>query len=195
MLCAYSVLLAIVFQLLTGVVLLPHQPTLALFSVCVVFLILSDMVYNVEQASGEDRLHERERQKRLLANIPRNSQNALFLAPKAAEILEVQFRVEDALLLIGDAASPPGDHPASKSAAQHLRLLVPQLATVVGQHALAAKFNIECANEALMVEDELPGISPTQFKAVRTLYRQQEETTDTNSGRLEKFVVYKNFYI
>ena len=113
-----------------------------------------------------------------MANIPRNTQHALFLATKAAEILEVQFRVEDALLLINDATAPPGDHPSVKSAAQHLRLLVPQLATVVGQHALAAKFNIECASEALMVEDELPGISPSQFKAVRTLYRQQEETTN-----------------
>ena len=67
------------------------------------------MVLPFETASAEDRRVERERQRRLVFALSRSDTTADCLAAMATNLLDHQFRLEDAVLVAAADAPPPAD--------------------------------------------------------------------------------------
>ena len=67
------------------------------------------MVLPFETASAEDRRVERERQRRLVFALSRSDPTADCLAAMATNLLDHQFRLEDAVLVAAADAPPPAD--------------------------------------------------------------------------------------
>ena len=67
------------------------------------------MVLPFETASAEDRRVERERQRRLVFALLRSDPTADCLAAMATNLLDHQFRLEDAVLVAAADAPPPAD--------------------------------------------------------------------------------------
>jgi hypothetical protein len=136
--------------------------------------VFQNMSLEVENLSVDQRAAGRDRMRRALAAVPRNTPEATFLIAEATRLLDVQFRFEDALVA-ALAVEVPAGTVGCEAAISQLRLAIPPLAETVGRLSMAAQFDIHSVTEAMLPEDATPGVSPSQFKAVRTLFRQRFE--------------------
>jgi hypothetical protein len=149
----------------------PGQIFLCIFKLFVVVRFPVPEMYNFETASPEERLAERDRQRYLVANIPRATPTSVFLA---ASLQDHLFRTEDAVLCINDATAAPGNAPACVSAVKYLRAVISGLAAEVGSIILAGRFDIEAAVDTLGTDEDIPGVSTQQLRAAQMHHRQRE---------------------
>jgi hypothetical protein len=127
-------------------------------------------------ASAEERSAERGRQQRALAALPRMTTASTFLANRAAALLDLQIRVEDTLLVLKNTNVAPANTPECRSVILHLRSALPLISAEVGILAVAGRYDIESAVEALRQTEDLPGVTGSFLKAARSAYRQRGET-------------------
>ena len=112
-------------------------------------------MYHFLTASPEERQTERERQRRFIGNLPHSSPAAAYLSRRASGLLDVQFRLEDAALLLETAANADNHAAECKGA--------------------AVKYDIEAAAEAFDADEAFVGGASTQYKAAKLNFRQREE--------------------
>ena len=122
------------------------------------------MVLPFETASAEDRRVERERQRRLVFALPRSDPTADCLAAMATNQLYHQFRLEDAVLAAAADAPPPADCLVIFLAAN--RAALPEATALFGQAYAAARYGCTAVGNALHVDEDVPGLTPAQMKAI-----------------------------
>jgi hypothetical protein len=132
-------------------------------------------MYDFLNASPEERIADRERQRRILANIPRNTVTATFLANRAAAMLDLQFRMEEGLLVLKNVGQPPANTPECTAVINILRSSLQLVNAEMGSMVLAARYDVESAAEALQQDEDLPGVPSSLLKATRTAFRTREE--------------------
>ena len=123
------------------------------------------MVLPFETASAEDRRVERERQRRLVFALSRSDPTADCLAAMATNQLNHQFRLEDAVLAAAVDAPPAADRLVIFLAA--IRAALPEATALFGQAYAAARYGCTAVGNALHVDEDVPGLTPAQMKAIR----------------------------
>ena len=123
------------------------------------------MVLPFEEASPEDRHIERERQRRLVFALSRADPTADCLAASASNTLDHQFRLEDALLASTADAPPAAERLTILQAA--LRAALPEATALFGHSYAAARYGCDAVGQALHVDEDVPGLSAAQMKAIR----------------------------
>ena len=123
------------------------------------------MVLPFETASAEDRRVERERQRRLVFALLRSDPTADCLAAMATNLLDHQFRLEDAVLAAAADEPPPADRLVIFLAA--VRAALPEATALFGHAYAAARYGCAAVGSALHVDEDVPGLTPAQMKAIR----------------------------
>jgi hypothetical protein len=131
-------------------------------------------MYNFRTATQEDRMAERERQRHLLANIPRTP-TATYLSCRASGLYDTQLRIEDALIAMKAVPTMPVHDYGCKAAVRHLTNAIPLIPAEIGNLLLAAKYDIDSVAEAADADEYLPGVSTALQRAAKTLHKQKEE--------------------
>jgi hypothetical protein len=126
-------------------------------------------------AEPEDRAAERERQRRILANLPRNSTSAAYLLHRATALYDVQVRLEDAAIAMKDMQGDAAHAAGCKTGVKHLANTIPQLTSEIGHLTLAARYDMDCVSEGADLDVEVPGVPLSVQKAARALHKQKED--------------------
>jgi hypothetical protein len=145
-------------------------------------------MYNFLTASLEERIADRKRKRRILANIPRNSVTATFMANRAAAMLNLQFRMEKGLLVLKNVTQPPAYTPEGTAVINILRSSLQLVTAEMGSLVLAARYNVESASEALQQDEDLPGVPSSLLKATRTAFRKREEAAQKMQQEQQRLI-------
>ena len=95
----------------------------------------------------------------------------------ASQLLDVQFRTEDALISAGPVAIPAAeaaDVARFNSALGNLRSVIPQISDIIGKTMMASAYDATAVNEAFGIDERLPGVSAAQLKAVREAHTKRQ---------------------
>jgi len=120
-----------------------------------------------EELTAEARGAERDRLRRIIAELPRTSPTAIFLAGTASQLLEVQFRVEDVLRSATSLTVTPAQADGLAAVVGGIRQAVPACSDIFGRLVVGARFDLANVNESLAVEEPIPGISPALLQSLR----------------------------
>lgn len=122
------------------------------------------MALDFEAMSAADRDRRREKQRLAVAGVAKTSSvAAAFLTAEASQLLEIQFRMEDALLAVASYPPPlPSDRwddnddnsGRCEAAAGHLRTAIPLCQEMGAQLVLAAQTSIGFVSKALGLAQE-----------------------------------------
>ena len=131
------------------------------------------MVLPFETSSPEDRRVERERQRRLVFALPRAEPTADCLSSMASNLLDHQFRLEDAILAATADAPPAAERLVILLAS--LRAVLPEATAMFGQSYAAARYGCHAVGNALHVDEDVPGLTVAQVKAIRAASVAEEQ--------------------
>jgi hypothetical protein len=145
-------------------------------------------MYDFLTATAEERIADRERQRRILANIPRNSVSATFMANRAAAMLDLQFRMEEGLLVLRNVQQPPANTPECAAVIGILRSSLQLVTAEMCSLVLAARYDIESAAEALQQDEDLPGVPSSLLKATRMAFCTREEAAQKAQQEQQRLI-------
>jgi hypothetical protein len=132
-------------------------------------------MYDFLTADLEDWAAECERQRRILANLPRNSTSATYLLHRATALYDVQVRLEDAAIAMKDVPANTAHAAGCKTGIKHIANAIPQLTSEIGHLTLAARYDMDCVSEAADLDVEVLGVPLSVQKAARALHKQKED--------------------
>lgn len=113
------------------------------------------MTLDFEAQTSTDRHRRRDLQRDTVAAVPQNSAAAAFLVAEAGRLLEVQFRMEDALLEVVEVAENGGSDEGGRRGdggapgAANLREAIPLCQEIGARLVLAAQTSIDFVSEAM----------------------------------------------
>ena len=131
------------------------------------------MVLPFETSSPEDRRVERERQRRLVFALPRAEPTADCLSSMASNLLDHQFRLEDSVLAAAADAPPAPERLVILLAS--LRAVLPEATAMFGQSYAATHYGCHAVGNALHVDEDVPGLTAAQMKAIRAASVAEEQ--------------------
>jgi len=126
-----------------------------------------------ENATPDARRAERDRQRRIILSLPRQTEIQKFLANQGNLLLDGQDKTQDALLALVDTDDAAGI--ANDRSAAILRLALAELTDMFGRIVMAARFDISAVNDAMAQEELIPGVAPNVMRAVRTAHAARQE--------------------
>jgi hypothetical protein len=132
-------------------------------------------MYDFLTAEPEDRAAERDRQRRILANLPHSSTSATYLLHRATALYDVQVKLEDTAIAMVTVPTEAAHATGCKTGAKHIKAAIPLLTTEIGHLTLAARYDMDCASEAADLDVEVPGVPHSVQRAARALHKQKEE--------------------
>jgi len=132
----------------------------------------------------ETRRAKRERLRRGVTALPRNSGVTSFLAEMAASLLDVQSQMEDTLLTTNQIVPDAATAETKAATMRDFRTLVPQVQELFGRVYMAARTDCASVVEAMGVDEDIPGLTPAQAKAIRDLHtkKQTQRNRETSDG-------------
>ena len=116
---------------------------------------------------------ERERQRRLVIALPRADLTADCLSSMASNLLDHQFQLEDAVLAATADAPPAADRLVILLAS--LRAVLPEATAMIGQSYAATRYGCHAVGNALHVDEDVPGLTAAQMKAIRAASVAEEQ--------------------
>ena len=131
------------------------------------------MALPFENMPLEARRVERERQRRLVFALSRTDATVDCLESMASDHLDRHFRLEDAVLAAGAPEVPPAERLEAFLAA--IRVAIPESTRHFGQLYAAARYGCSAVGDALHVDEDVPGLSGAQLKAIRTNHLAEEQ--------------------
>lgn len=143
-----------------------------------------------EGLTAEVRGAERDRLRRIIGELPRTSATAVFLAGTASHLLDIQFRVEDALRSATSLTVAPDQADALAALVGGIRQALPACSDVFGRLVVGARFDLANVNETLAVEEPIPGVSLTMLRALRASQTKLEESQ--RSSQSSAYTAYNN---
>ena len=149
----------------------PTSRFIFLFFFCAVCIFR--MALPFENMPLEARRVERERQRHLVFALSCTDTTADCLASMASDHLDRHFRLEDALLAAGIPEVPHAECPEAFLAA--IRVAIPELTCHFGQLYTAARYGCSTVGDALHVDEEVPGLSGVQLKAISANHLPEEQ--------------------
>ena len=93
--------------------------------------------------------------------------------------LDHQFHLEDAILAVADAP-PATEHLVIFLAA--IRAALPEATTLFGQAYAAAQYGCTAVGNALHVDEDVPGLTPAQMKAIRAASAAETQVRATQAA-------------
>ena len=124
-------------------------------------------------SSTEDLRVERERQRSLVFALPRTEPTADCLWSMASNLLDHKFRLEDAVLAAAADAPPAAERLVILLAS--LRAVLPEATAMFGQSYAATHYGCHAAGNALHVDEDVPGLTAAQMKAIRAASVAEEQ--------------------
>jgi hypothetical protein len=114
----------------------------------------------------------RDRLRRIVACLPRNSETATFLSSIGSMLLDAQFAVEDGNGILGNMEL----YRTKEQELEYWRALsllsdgIYKLIDIFGKIVLAARYDCRAVLENMDDEEEIPGVLSETIRAVRTSY-------------------------
>jgi len=139
------------------------------------------MALPFEEATAELRREVRERHHRIIASLPRQAPTQVFLADVAGQSLDLSIKLEDVIMSLSTITidPPAADRNAHQrkldTALGLLRTAQPVAAAVFGRTTAACKYDCSSVAESLSFDDDLPGLSHSQVKAIKSSYAHSQQ--------------------
>ena len=149
-----------------------YPPSLPFYSFFCPLCIFS-MALPFENMPLEARRVERERQRRLVFALSCTDATVDCLASMASDHLDRHFRLEDAVLAAGAPEVPAAERLEAFLAA--IRVAIPESTRQFGQLYAAARYGCSAVGDALHVDEDVPGLSGAQLKAIRANHLAEEQ--------------------
>ena len=126
---------------------------------------------------------ERDRLRRIVGELPRMTAVGVFLSGSASHLLDLQMRVEDILRAVGGLTGAANEGPMLEGAVTSLRLLIPGFEELFGRLVAGTRFDLTSVNEALAVEEPVPGLSPALLSRLRASQTRNDDSSRANNQR------------
>ena len=120
-----------------------------------------------------------------ISGLPRMSGVASFLADLADSVFELQCQMEDVTLATVASQAQDATPDQKAEVLRLLRTAVPAAQEIFGKVYLAARTDCSSVVEAMSVDEDIPGVSAAQLKAVKDFHAKKTQQKQQESLRIK----------
>ncbi len=148
------------------------------------------MPTNFDDLSEQERRDIRDRYRRAIAALDKTKPETQVLSDIASQSLDLQLRLEDLFIAVKGTTSPP---TAIEKCLAGVRASATAASTIFGKATAAARYN--CTAVASSLDDEdLPGFSSSQLKAIKSSYSSQLSAASAASSSRNREYSYSRHH-